>query len=266
MMRSLWVAKTGLDAQQTNLDVISNNLANISTTAYKRTRPVFEDLVYQNLRVAGLYEDADTIIPTGLQVGNGSRIAATQRINTAGAMVQSQNPLDMAITGEGFFQVDLGDGTVAYTRAGNFVRGDDGSIQTASGLPVLSVSGSKLMLPSNISSLLVGGDGNVSAYLSGNTATPYQIGQVAVYSFVNPAGLASGGGGLYTQTMSSGDPQGTGEPGQNGVGGIAQYYTEQSNVNVAEELVSLIAAQRAYEITAKSVTASDQMLQKLGQL
>ena len=273
MLRSLWIAKTGMDAQQTSLDTISNNLANVSTTAYKRVRPVFEDLLYQNIRSPGLNEDSGSYVPAGLQAGNGARVAATQRINSAGSLVQSQNPLDMAINGNGYFAVSTPNG-VAYTRAGNFMRNDKGQIVTASGNVLLgqssvtsasaSASAAGIVIPSKATSVAIGTDGTVSYNLADSTA-PAQADQIAMINFVNPTGLASAGGGLYYETMSSGEAQ-VGVAGKEGFGSISQYYTEQSNVNVAEELVSLIAAQRAYEITAKSVSASDQILQKLGQL
>ena len=271
MLRSLWIAKTGLDAQQTSLDTISNNLANVSTTAYKRVRPVFEDLLYQNIRSPGLNEDSGSYVPAGLQAGNGARVAATQRINSAGSLVQSQNPLDMAINGNGFFAVSTPNG-VAYTRSGNFMRNDKGQIVTSSGNVLLgqssitsaSASSAGIVIPSKATSVAIGTDGTVSYTLDATTA-PAQADQIAMVKFVNATGLASAGGGLYYETMSSGEAQ-VGVAGKEGFGSISQYYTEQSNVNVAEELVSLIAAQRAYEITAKSVSASDQMLQKLGQL
>jgi flagellar basal-body rod protein FlgG len=270
-LRSLWIAKTGLDAQQTSLDTISNNLANVSTTAYKRVRPVFEDLLYQNIRSPGLNEDSGSYVPAGLQAGNGARVAATQRINSAGSLVQSQNPLDMAINGNGFFAVSTPNG-VAYTRTGNFMRNDKGQIVTASGNVLLgqssvtsaSASSAGIVIPSKATSVAIGSDGTVSYNLADSTA-PSQADQIAMVNFVNPTGLAAAGGGLYYETMSPGEAQ-VGVAGKEGFGSISQYYTEQSNVNVAEELVSLIAAQRAYEITAKSVSASDQMLQKLGQL
>ena len=271
MLRSLWIAKTGLDAQQSNLDTISNNLANVSTTAYKRVRPVFEDLLYQNIRTPGLNEDSASYVPAGLQAGNGARISATQRIISAGSLVQSQNPLDMAVNGNGYFAVTTPNG-VAYTRAGNFMRNDKGQIVTANGNVLLgqssiasaSASATGIVIPAKATSIAIGSDGTVSYSLSDTTASS-QADQIAMVNFANPTGLASAGGGLYFETMSSGEAQ-TGVASKDGFGSISQYYTEQSNVNVAEELVSLIAAQRAYEITAKSVTASDQMLQKLGQL
>jgi flagellar basal-body rod protein FlgG len=260
-----------MDAQQSNLDTISNNLANVSTTAYKRVRPIFEDLLYQNIRAPGMNEDSSSYVPAGLQAGNGARIAATQRMNSAGSLVQSQNPLDMAINGNGYFAVSTPTG-VAYTRAGNFMRNDKGQIVTASGNVLLGQSSissgnanaAGIVIPSKATTVAIGSDGTVSYNLADATA-PTQADQIAMINFVNPTGLASAGGSLYYETMSSGEAQ-VGVAGKDGFGSITQYYTEQSNVNVAEELVSLIAAQRAYEITAKSVSASDQILQKLGQL
>ena len=276
MLRSLWTAKTGLDAQQTSLDTISNNLANVSTTAYKRERPIFEDLLYQNIRSAGLTENSgtsalgdETFVPAGLQAGNGSRIVATQRVNSAGSLLQSSNPLDMAINGNGYFAVQTGNG-VAYTRAGNFMRSQTGNIVTPSGSTLLDNTGAAINIPGTATDIVIGTDGTVTYYVGVNTPAVVKPNKIAMVNFTNPAGLSSVGGGLYFPTASSGAaisvPPGQSGAGQPGYGSISQYYTEQSNVNVAEELVSLIAAQRAYEITAKSVSASDQILQKLGQL
>jgi flagellar basal-body rod protein FlgG len=260
-----------MDAQQTSLDTISNNLANVSTTAYKRVRPIFEDLIYQNLRSPGLNEDTGNYVPSGLQAGNGAKISSTQRINSAGALVQSQNPLDMAINGNGFFAVATVNG-VAYTRAGNFQRNDKGQIVTSNGNVLLgqgglnsaSASSTGIVIPAKASNVVVGTDGTVTYNLADSTA-PVHADQIAMVNFANPTGLANAGGGLYYESASSGEAQ-SGVAGKDGLGSISQFFTEQSNVNVAEELVALIAAQRAYEITAKSVTASDQILQKLGQL
>jgi flagellar basal-body rod protein FlgG len=262
-----------MDAQQTNLDTISNNLANVSTTAYKRVRPIFEDLLYQNIRAPGLNEDAGNYVPAGLQAGNGARVAATQRINSAGSLVQSQNPLDMAINGNGFFAVSTPNG-VAYTRAGNFMRNDKGQIVTASGSVLLGQSSATsanananaagIVIPSKATSVSIGSDGTVSYNLA-DLSAPVQADQIAMVNFVNPTGLASAGGGLYFETMSSGEAQ-IGVAGKEGIGTISQFYTEQSNVNVAEELVSLIAAQRAYEINTRAVTATDQILQRVSNM
>ena len=203
MLRSLWVAKTGMDAQQSNLDTISNNLANVSTTAYKRVRPIFEDLLYQNIRAPGMNEDSSSYVPAGLQAGNGARISATQRMNSAGSLVQSQNPLDMAINGNGYFAVSTPTG-VAYTRAGNFMRNDKGQIVTASGNVLLGQSSissgnanaAGIVIPSKATTVAIGSDGTVSYNLADATA-PTQADQIAMINFVNPTGLASAGGGLY---------------------------------------------------------------------
>ena len=268
MLRSLWISKTGLDAQQSNLDTISNNLANVSTTAFKRVRPIFEDLMYQNLREPGLLSNSGDPMPLGLQAGNGSHVASTQRIHTAGAMVHSDNPLDMGISGNGFFVVDMGSmgtqGTMGYTRSGNFMRDINGYVVNSNNQRLIKDGGGYIQIEDGATSIQISSDGSVS-YYKGNTITPISAGRIMVVNFVNPNGLSSSGAGIYTQTPASGSPI-SGVPGQNGMGSVTQYYTEQSNVNVAEELVTLIAAQRAYEITAKSVSASDQMLQKLGQL
>jgi flagellar basal-body rod protein FlgG len=268
MLRSLWISKTGLDAQQSNLDTISNNLANVSTTAFKRVRPIFEDLMYQNLREPGLLSGTGDPMPLGLQAGNGSHVASTQRIHTAGAMVHSDNPLDMGISGNGFFVVDMGgmgtQGTMGYTRSGNFMRDINGYVVNSNNQRLIKDGGGYIQIEDGATSIQIASDGGVS-YYKGNTITPISAGRIMVVNFVNPNGLSSSGAGIYTQTPASGSPI-SGVPGQNGMGSVTQYYTEQSNVNVAEELVTLIAAQRAYEITAKSVSASDQMLQKLGQL
>jgi len=272
MLRSLWVAKTGLDTQQTQLDVITNNLANVSTTAFKRQRPVFQDLMYQQLRASGLYQDDNSILPIGLEAGAGARVSATQRIFSLGAMNQTSNPLDMAITGEGFFAVQNPvSKEIFYTRAGNFTLSPDSfgsgnsNITTGTGFLVLGQNDTPIQIPHGASTIMVGSDGTVSVYEEGKTSDAKKLGQIAVYTFSNPAGLGGASDGQYTITPASGERLG-GIAQSGGSGSILQSYVEQSNVNVAEELVSLIAAQRAYEITAKSVTASDQMLQKLGQL
>ena len=260
MMRALWIAKTGMEAQQTQLDHISNNLANVSTNGYKRSQALFEDLMYQNLRQAGAPETEQTNLPTGLQVGLGVRTAATGRVFTQGNLAQSENSLDMAITGKGFFQIQRPDGTTAYTRDGSFKVDANGQIVTNSGdtlLPGLSV-------PANAQSVSIGADGTVSVLLPGNP-TPQGIGQVQLANFINPNGLSPQGGNLYTETASSGAPQ-VGAPGTNNLGGIKQGFIEGSNVNVVEELVQMIQTQRGYELNSKAVQTSDQMLQRLSQI
>jgi flagellar basal-body rod protein FlgG len=260
MIRSLWIAKTGLDAQQTNLDVIANNLANAATTGYKRIKPVFEDLLYQTLRAAGGPTGGQSQSPSGLQVGTGVRAGAAERMFLQGALTQTGNPLDLAINGPGFFQVTLPDGQTGYTRDGNFSRDAQGQLVNQSGYVVAP----GITIPVNAVSITVSETGQVSVQLPGQVA-PSQVGEMQLARFVNPGGLASIGGNLLVQTAASGEPN-AGVPGTEGAGLLRQFYVEASNVNVAEELVSLIQAQRAYEVNARAVTASDQMLQKLGQL
>jgi flagellar basal-body rod protein FlgG len=260
MMRSLWISKTGLDAQQTNMDVISNNLANVSTNGYKRSRAVFEDLLYQTLRQPGAQSSQQTQLPSGLQIGTGVRPVATERIFTQGNLQKTDNPLDIAVNGQGFFQVLLPDGTTAYTRDGSFHVDAQGALVTSSGFHVQPA----ITIPANSLSVTVARDGIISVTRSGS-ATPTQAGQLQLVNFVNPAGLQALGENLYVETASSGTPNAN-TPGTNGLGLINQGYVETSNVNVVEELVSMIQTQRAYEINSKAITTSDQMLQKLAQL
>ncbi len=260
MIRSLWIAKTGLDAQQTNLDIISNNLANAATTGYKRMKPMFEDLLYQTLRAAGGPTGGESQSPSGLQVGTGVRAGASERVFLQGNLTQTGNPLDVAINGTGFFQVTLPDGQIAYTRDGNFARDAQGQLVSQSGY-VLSPG---ITIPVNAISTTISPTGQVSVQLPG-TVAPNQVGELQIASFLNPGGLASIGGNLLVETASSGPPN-VSLPGTDGAGTLQQKYVESSNVNVAEELVSLIQAQRAYEVNARAISASDQMLQKLAQL
>ena len=260
MIRSLYVAKTGLEAQQTQLDVVSNNLANVGTTGFKKSRAVFEDLMYQNLRQVGGQTSDQTRLPSGLQVGTGVRVVATERMHSQGNMTKTDNPKDVAINGAGFFQVLMPDGTTSYTRDGSFQTDADGQLVTASGFTIQPV----ITIPQNATSLTVGRDGIVSVTQAGSTAT-VQVGQIQLASFLNPAGLMSQGENLYTETDSSGAPNLV-NPGVDGAGILSQGYTEASNVNVVEELVNMIATQRAYEINSKAVQTSDQMLQRLAQL
>jgi flagellar basal-body rod protein FlgG len=260
MIRSLWIAKTGLDAQQTQLDVISNNLANVGTTGFKRSRAVFEDLMYQNLRQPGSQSSDQTRLPSGLQVGTGVRIVASERIHTQGNPTKTDNTKDVAIIGGGFFQVLMPDGTTAYTRDGSFQSDQNGQLVTASGFPVQPA----ITLPQNTTSLTIGRDGVVSVTVAGSSAT-VQVGQMQLATFLNPTGLESKGENLYAETDASGGPNQT-VPGQNGGGTLSQGYVEASNVNVVEELVNMIQTQRAYEINSKVVSTSDQMLARLSQL
>ena len=260
MIRSLWIAKTGLEAQQTQLDVITNNLANVSTNGFKRGRAVFEDLLYQTLRQPGAQSSQQSTIPSGLQLGTGARPIATERIHTQGNLQQTGNQLDVAIRGEGFFQVLLPDGSSAYTRDGAFQKDAQGVLVTSSGYPVQP----SITIPANALTVTIGSDGVVSALLAGQTA-PTQLGTLQLTTFVNPGGLQSQGENLYAETASSGTPT-PNTPGSNGAGLLNQGYVETSNVNVVEELVSMIQTQRAYEINSKAVQTSDQMLARLAQL
>ncbi|EHP38979.1 flagellar basal body rod protein FlgG [Cupriavidus basilensis OR16] len=260
MIRSLWIAKTGLDAQQTQMDVISNNLANVSTNGFKRGRAVFEELMYQTIRQPGALSSDQTTLPSGLQLGTGVRPVATERIHTQGNPQQTGNSKDVAVIGQGFFQVTMPDGTTAYTRDGSFQTDQNGQLVTSSGFVIQPA----ITLPANYTSLTVARDGVVSVTQPGSTAN-VQVGQLQLATFANPAGLESLGENLYVQTDASGAPNTT-VPGLNGSGTLQQNYVEASNVNVVEELVSMIQTQRAYEINSKAVQTSDQMLQRLTQL
>lgn len=260
MIRSLWISKTGLDAQQTQMDVIANNLANVSTVGFKRSRAVFEDLLYQTIRQPGAQSSQQTQIPSGLQIGTGVRPVAAERIHTQGNLQQTGNNLDVAINGAGFFQILMPDGTTGYTRDGSFQTDSQGQMVTASGFTVQPA----ITIPPNALSVTIGRDGTVTVTQPGSTA-PVQIGSLQLASFVNPTGLQSQGENIYAETASSGTPT-IGPPGTNGAGQLNQGYVETSNVNVVEELVNMIQTQRAYEINSKSITTSDQMLQKLTQI
>ncbi|HWV18513.1 MAG TPA: flagellar basal-body rod protein FlgG [Rhodocyclaceae bacterium] len=260
MMRSLWIAKTGLDAQQLNLDVISNNLANVSTNGFKRSRAVFEDLLYQTLRQPGAQSTQTTQVPSGLTLGTGTRPVSTERIYTQGSLQKTENPLDMAVNGPGFFQIQMPDGTLAYTRDGAFQKDNTGQVVTSSGYPLSPA----ITVPQNATSVAISRDGVVTVTLSGTTA-PTQIGTVQLATFINVGGLQSVGENLFIETASSGTPT-PNTPGLNGTGLINQGYVETSNVNVAEELVTMIQAQRAYEVNSKVITTSDAMLGRLVQM
>lgn len=260
MIRSLWIAKTGLDAQQTNIDVVSNNLANVSTNGFKRSRAVFEDLLYQTIRQPGAQSSQQTQIPSGLQLGVGVRPVATEKIHLQGNLQQTGNPLDLAINGKGFFQILMPDGSTAYTRDGSFQLDSQGQVVTASGYPLQPA----LTIPADATSITVGRDGTVSVVQSGATAAT-QVGSVQLANFINPAGLQSQGENLYAETAASGAPAAN-TPGTNGLGVLNQNMVETSNVNVVEEMVNMIQTQRAYEINSKAVTVSDQMLQRLTQM
>ena len=260
MIRSLWISKTGMEAQQTQLDTISHNLANVSTNGFKRGHVVFEDLIYQNLRQAGANSSEQTTLPTGLQVGLGVRPVATARIFSQGNLQQSSNPLDVAVRGNGFFAVQMPDGTAGYTRDGAFQVDSQGQLVTNNGYTVQP----GITIPPGAQSVTIGADGTVGVVMPGQSQ-PQSVGQLQLVGFVNPAGLEPKGMNLFAETAASGTPN-AGTPGQNGLGSLQQGYVETSNVNVVEELVSMIQTQRAYEMNSKAIQTSDQMLQKLAQL
>jgi flagellar basal-body rod protein FlgG len=260
MIRSLWSAATGMQAQTLNIDVISNNLANVATTGFKKSRADFQDLLYQNLRSPGVSSSADTQVPTGIQVGTGVRPAATQKMFTQGEFENTQNELDMAIEGDGFFQVLQPNGETAYTRAGAFKLDNEGRVVTSDGFPMEP----ELTVPDDAVGISIGIDGTVSVLLAGETE-PTEIGNIELAEFINPAGLKSIGRNLFTPTGASGDAT-TGTPGEDAFGNIAQGYLESSNVSVVDEMVNMIVAQRAYETNSKTIQASDEMLQTANNL
>ena len=260
MIRSLWIARTGLDAQQTQLDVIANNLANVSTNGFKRGRAVFADLLYQTMRQPGAQSSQQTQIPSGLQIGTGAQSVSTVRQHTQGNLQQTGNGLDVAINGAGYFQITLPDGTIAYTRDGSFQKDNQGQIVNSSGYPLQPA----ITIPADAISMTISTDGVVSVVQPGNAAST-QIGTMQVATFINPGGLQSIGDNLFLETGSSGAPT-PNTPGLNGAGVLNQFYVETSNVNVAEELVTMISTQRAYELNSKVVSTSDAMLGRLTQL
>ena len=260
MIRSLWIAKTGMEGQQTKLDAIANNLANVGTNGFKRANVVFEDLMYQNLRAAGSASSDQSQLPTGLQVGLGVRAAASSRNFGQGSLQQTGGNLDIAIKGQGFFQVQMPDGTTGYTRDGAFQVDANGALVTNAGYHVQP----GITVPANALSVAVAPDGTVTATVPGQVA-PQTLGQLQLAAFINPAGLEARGGNLFGETAASGTPN-AGAPNSTGLGGLQQGFVEGSNVNVVEELVSMIATQRAYELNSKAIQTSDQMLQRLGQL
>ena len=260
MIRSLYIAKTGLDAQQTQLDTITHNLANVSTVGYKRSHAVFEDLLYQNMRQAGAQSTQQTQLPTGLQLGVGVRTVATARVFSQGVLQQTDNKLDVAINGNGFFPIQQPDGTVGYTRDGQFRVDAQGQLVTSNGSPIAP----PITIPANALSVTVGADGVVSVTTPGQTAAT-TVGQIQLASFVNPAGLDPRGQNLFFETAASGTAT-LGAAGTNGSGTLKQGFVETSNVNVVEELVGMSQTQRAYEINSKAIQTSDQMLGRLSQL
>lgn len=254
MDSALWVSKTGVEAQQRRMTSISNNLANVNTTGYKRGMVVFEDLLYQNLRQAGGQTSQDAQLPSGLYLGTGVRVVATEKQHTQGNLIKTDGALDTAIEGRGFFQVLLPDGSLAYSRDGGFQVDANGALVTANGMQVQP----SITIPSDAQNISIGSDGSVSATSPG-TATPTTIGSLQLVDFQNATGLQPIGKNLYIETAASGTPQ-IGTPGQNGLGALTQGFLESSNVNVVEELVGMIEAQRAYEMNAKAIQATDSML------
>ena len=255
MNQALWIAKTGLDAQQTRMAVVSNNLANVNTTGFKQGRAVFEDLLYQNVRQSGGQSSQDTMLPSGMSLGTGVRVVATEKLFTQGSVLQTSNALDVAISGRGFFQILKPDGDLAYTRDGTFQINDQGELVTSSGYVVQP----GITIPDSAQSITIGSDGTVSVKLPGQTA-PTQVGTLETVDFINPVGLQPVGENLFIETASSGTSQG-GTPGLNGLGSLIQGSLEGSNVNVVSELVNMIETQRAYEMNSKAISTADQMMQ-----
>ncbi len=257
MLSSLWIAKTGLDAQQTRMDVIANNLANANTTGFKSSRASFQDLVYQNKGQPGGQTTEQTLSPSGLMLGTGVRVVGTEKLFTQGNISQTGNSLDVAIQGRGFLQVSMPDGTIAYTRDGSLHTDANGQLVTADGFAISPA----VTLPSNVQSITIGSDGTVSATVPGQAAAQ-QIGTLQLADFINPSGLQPQGNNLYLETASSGSPQ-TGQPGLSGMGTLLQGSLESSNVNVVEQMVNMIETQRTYEMNSKAISSTSQMLQNL---
>ena len=254
MNQALWIAKTGLEAQQTRMSVVSNNLANVNTTGFKRSNAIFQDLLYQNVRQSGGQTSQDTQLPSGLMLGTGTRVVATEKLYSQGNIIQSNNPMDVAVQGRGFFQVLMPDGTLAYTRDGTFQIDSQGQLVTSAGYQVQP----SITIPDGAQGVTIGNDGTVSVTIAGQAA-PTQVGSLQLADFVNPTGLQPVGENLSLETAASGSPQ-TGTPGLNGLGTTLQGSLETSNVNVVEELVNMIETQRAYEMNSKAVEATDSML------
>jgi flagellar basal-body rod protein FlgG len=260
MIRALSTAATGMEAQQTRLDVTSNNIANVSTTGYKRVRAEFEDLMYQTERAPGSTTGQGTRAPTGVQVGMGVRTVATQRMHDEGSLQQTGNPLDVAIEGNGFYPINLPSGQVAYTRDGTFKMDNEGRVVNSEGYPLAT----DINIPADAQSVTIGGDGVVSVILP-NEPEPVQLGQIQLATFANPAGLSTMGKNLYTETAASGTPI-LSNPGSDGTGTLSQGALELSNVKVVEEMIDLISGQRAYEVNSRVIKAADEMLQQTANL
>ncbi|RLB02365.1 MAG: flagellar basal body rod protein FlgG [Deltaproteobacteria bacterium] len=259
-MQALWIAATGMKGQELRINVISNNLANINTPGFKASRIDFEDLIYQSLKAAGATSAGGNQIPTGMDIGLGVRPAAVQKLFLQGDYHQTQNPLDLAIEGKGFFKVTMPDGTVAYTRSGAFKLDSEGRLVTSDGYPV----DPEIVIPPEATSITISSDGTVSVTVPGQVSAQ-EVGRLELADFVNPAGLKAIGKNLFLPTAASGDPT-TGNPGEDGLGTIAQGFLEMSNVDLVTELVEMIMAQRAYEINGKVIQSADDMLQTAANL
>ncbi len=255
--QAMWISKTGLEAQQTRMAVISNNLANVNTTGFKKSRAIFEDLLYQNVRQVGAQSSQNTELPTGLQIGTGVRTVATEKSHTQGTIQQTGQSLDMAVSGRGFFQILRPDGEISYTRDGSFKLDSSGQLVTSGGYPLEP----SITIPEDALSVTVGVDGTVSVLQPGS-GTPSQVGNITLADFINPTGLDPIGENQFRESLSSGSPT-VGTPGETGVGLISQGSLETSNVNVVEEMVSMIETQRAYEMNSKAISTADQMMQGL---
>ncbi|APG27339.1 flagellar basal-body rod protein FlgG [Syntrophotalea acetylenivorans] len=260
MIRALWTAATGMETQQTNMDVIANNLANVNSAGFKKSRADFQDILYQTVKIAGSSSSPGVEIPTGVQVGLGSRVAAVQKIFTTGDMQQTGNDLDVAVEGSGFFQISMPSGETAYTRAGAFKKDGTGRLVTSDGYPLYP----EIVIPENATQVSIGQYGTVEVFLDGE-ATPTEVGTIELTRFSNPAGLEALGHNLFGETPTTGAPA-IGTPGDNGFGILAQGFLEGSNVNIMEEMVNMIAGQRAYEINSKAIKTADDMLQMTNNL
>jgi flagellar basal-body rod protein FlgG len=260
MMRSLWTGTTGMHAQQLNIDVIANNLANVSTTGFKKSKADFQDLLYQALKVPGSQTSADTESPTGIQIGLGVKPAAVTKIFTQGDLIQTENELDVAIEGNGFFQIEIPSGDTAYTRSGALKLDGDGRLTNSDGYPLIP----GITIPDGANQITIGGTGIVSALIGDDTEST-ELGTIELANFTNNSGLRAMGQNLFEESSSSGNAQ-TGTPGEDGYGTLLQTYLEGSNVNIVEELASMITTQRAYEINSKTIQTSDEMMQTTNQL
>jgi flagellar basal-body rod protein FlgG len=253
MMRSLLTAATGMEAQQTNIDTIANNLANVNTTAFKRSRANFHDLLYQTLRAPGQSATTGTVVPSGIQIGAGTKLSSVDKMFTEGSIQVTGNEFDMMIEGKGFFRVQKDDGEIAYTRDGHLSKDNGGRLVTSDGFPIVP----EIVIPPEAKDFHVGYDGTVTVKIGAETQ---ELGQIQIADFINPTGLVSVGSNYFSPSRSSGDPT-VGNPNQGGMGRIGQAQLESSNVNIVEEMVNMITGQRAYEINSKVIQTGDQMLQ-----